>query len=148
TTAQKAGAKYGLGFEQVDRYYQLQPLVQSFGASSGLVGDDALTPHVNSDEWKKWGGRYQGIHTSGLAPIGVDATQMPEMFTSGQVAYFIASSTRVRAIQESPLKDKWGVAPFPYYAGGETYTPTDSWAIGVSAYTTHEEAAREFARFL
>ncbi|WP_434971170.1 ABC transporter substrate-binding protein [Microbacterium sp. bgisy207] len=147
-TAQDAGAAYGLGFEQVDRYYQLQPLIESFGASSGLTGEGNLTPDVNSDEWKQWGQWYQDLHTTGLAPVGVDATQMPEMFTGGQVAYFVASSTRVRQFQDSPIADGWGVAPLPYFAGGEVYTPTDSWAVGVSAYSEHQDAAREFGRFL
>ncbi|OJV93322.1 MULTISPECIES: ABC transporter substrate-binding protein [unclassified Microbacterium] len=146
--AKEAGAAYGLGFEQVDRYYQLQPLIESFGATSGLGGEGNLTPDVNSDDWKKWGKWYQQIHTSGLAPIGVDATQMPEMFTTGQIAYFVASSSRVKQFQDSPLADGWGVAPLPYFAGGEIYTPTDSWAVGVSAYSEHKDAAEEFGRFL
>lgn len=147
-TAQGAGAAYGLGFEQIDRYYQLQPLIESFGASSGLGGDGNLTPEVNSTAWQDWGQWYQDLHTSGLAPIGVDATQMPEMFTSGQVAYFVAGSTRVKQMQESPIADKWGVAPLPYFEGGDIYTPTDSWAVGVSAFSEHQAAAREFGKFL
>lgn len=147
-TVQAAGAPYGLGFEQVDRYYQLQPLIESFGASSGLTGDDNLTADVASDEWKEWGDWYQGLYSSGLAPVGVDATQMPEMFTSGQVAYFVASSTRVKQMQDSPIADGWGVAPLPHFEGGEVYTPTDSWAVGISAFSEHQAAAREFGRYL
>ncbi len=146
--AQSAGAPYGLGFEQVDRYYQLQPLIESFGASSGLTGDDNLTPDVDSDEWKAWGEWYQDLYTSGLAPVGVDATQMPEMFTSGQVAYFVGSSTRVKQMQDSPLADGWGVAPLPYFDGGDVYTPTDSWGVGVSSVSEHQAAAREFGKYL
>ena len=58
------------------------------------------------------------------------------------------ASSRVKQFQDSPLADGWGVAPLPYFAGGEIYTPTDSWAVGVSAYSEHKNAAEEFGRFL
>ena len=48
---QAAGAKYGVAFEQVDRYYQLQPLFESSGAGSGLTGPGLLTPAVNTEKW-------------------------------------------------------------------------------------------------
>lgn len=49
--AQQAGARWGFCFEQVDRYYQLQPLFESSGAGPGLTGDNLLTPDVNSPKW-------------------------------------------------------------------------------------------------
>ena len=49
--AQKGGAEWGLTFQQVDRYYQLQMLFESAGAGPGLTGEGLLTPAVNTDGW-------------------------------------------------------------------------------------------------
>ena len=51
--AQAAGAPSGLLLEQVEAYYQLQPLVESLGGGSGISGKDMLTVNVTTDGWKK-----------------------------------------------------------------------------------------------
>lgn len=142
------GADYGLGIEQIDRYYALQPLLMSMGADPGLGGDDGTEVNITSDKWVEFGNWYAQIHESGLAPRGIDASQMPDTFGAGQVAYFLAAPTRITVFQDSSVADGWGIAPHPYFEGGDIVTPTDSWAVGVSAYSKHKELAHEFAQFM
>lgn len=141
------GTKYGFAIEQVDRYYALQPMLMSMGAGTGLTGDGNLTPQVNSSEWKSFGDWYKELYTSGVSPKGVDPAQMPDLFKSGQTAFLLAGPTRIADFQGSSIKDEWGMAPHPYFTGKDIVTPTDSWAIGVSAYSKHQDAAQKFAQF-
>lgn len=145
--AQRAGARYGFGFDQVDRYFQLQPLLASAGAGDGLTGPDGLTPDVDNAGWKRVMDWYAGLHSSRLSPRGIDPQQMPDVFSSGQLAYFVGGPGRIGQFTKAEGLN-WGIAPHPYFAGGKQVTPTDSWAVGVSAYSAHPKDAREFARFL
>ena len=146
--AQAAGAQYGFAFEQVDAYYAMQPVIESMGGGSGLTGDGNLTPEVDSKGWQKFGAWYGDLYESGLSPRGIASAQMPDLFKSGSVAFYIAGPARITDLQNSDLKDGWGMAPLPYEAGGDVVTPTDSWAVAVSAYSEHTAAAQEFARYL
>ncbi|MEV0385900.1 extracellular solute-binding protein [Nonomuraea sp. NPDC050643] len=145
--AQQSGARYALGFDQVDRYFQLQPLLASAGAGDGLTGAGGLWPDVDDAGWRRVMDWYAGLHSSRLAPRGISPQQMPEVFASGQLAYFVGGPGRIGQF----LKTKglnFGMAPHPYFAGGKPVTPTDSWAVGVSRYSSHPRDARAFARFL
>ena len=52
--AQSAGgAKYGLLFDQLDTYYQLQPLPMSAGGGAGAKGAGNLTPDITNAGWEK-----------------------------------------------------------------------------------------------
>ncbi|MEU6714358.1 sugar ABC transporter substrate-binding protein [Nonomuraea sp. NPDC046802] len=145
--AQRAGARYGLGFDQVDRYFQLQPMLASAGAGDGLTGPGGLTPAVDNPGWKRVMDWYQGLHTSRLAPLGIGPEQMPDVFSSGQLAFFVGGPGRIGKFSGTKGLN-FGVAPHPYFAGGKPATPTDSWGVGVSAYSSHPQQARAFARFL
>jgi ABC-type glycerol-3-phosphate transport system substrate-binding protein len=72
---------------------------------------------------------------------------MVELFKTGGTAFLLAGPTRVVDLQASDLKGKWGMAPHPYFAGKDIVTPTDSWSIGVSAFSKKQEAAQKFAEF-
>lgn len=145
--AQRAGARYGLGFDQVDRYYQLQPLFESAGAGPGLRGKGNLTPDVDSAKWRKVARWYAGLHEDGLAPRGIPPEQMPSAFMSGQVAFFLGGPGKLDEFLTTDGLD-FGIAPHPSFAGGTPASPTDSWSVGVSAYSEHPGAAKKFARFL
>lgn len=147
-TSQSAGAQYGFAFEQVDAYYALQPVLMSMGAGTGLSGTGNLTPSVDTADWKKFGEWYKTLYADGLSPKGIQSAQMPDLFKSGKVAFYVAGPARITDLQKSALANKWGMAPLPYEDGGKVVTPTDSWAVGVSAYSEHKEAAQEFARYL
>ncbi len=145
--AKTAGARWGFGFEQVDRYYQLQPLFESDGAGSGLGGDRMLTPDVNSPKWVKTMAWYGDLYSSGLAPRGISPEQMPDVFRNGQLAYFVGGPWNFRDFGASSSLH-YGIAAHPYFAGGKPVTPTDSWAVGVSPHSTHPAEALTFATFM
>jgi multiple sugar transport system substrate-binding protein len=42
----------------------------------------------------------------------------------------------------------YGVAPVPYFEGGNPVTPTGSWALAVSPHTSHPEEAMALAKFM
>jgi multiple sugar transport system substrate-binding protein len=146
--AQAAGAKYGMGFEQVDRYYQLQPLFESSGAGSGLTGDGLLTPEVNSDKWVKTMTWYGDLYKNGLSPRGVSPEQMASLFLNGQIAYFVAGPWNFFDFVKAGASLKWSIAPHPYFAGGKPVTPTDSWAVGISPHSKHPNEALKFALYM
>lgn len=144
--AQAAGAEYGFSFEQVDRYYQLQPLFESAGAGSGLTGDGNLTADITSPAWQKVAGWYGALYADGISPRGVPVEQLPDEFMSGNLAYLVAEPAHLDKFIESGVD--FGVAPMGYFDGGTPVTPTGSWTIGVSAFSEHGDIAEEFAKFI
>ncbi|WP_440708976.1 ABC transporter substrate-binding protein [Herbiconiux sp. YIM B11900] len=140
-------APYGFGIEQPDRYYALQPIAMGLGAGSGLEGDGNLTPAVDTPEWNEFGTWYQNLFAEGLSPKGVDTSGMPDLLMSGQIGYLLANPVILNDVKER-LGDEWGIAPHPYFAGRNVVTPTDSWAFGISAFSTQKDAARTFVQFL
>ena len=145
--AQKAGARWGVGFEQVDRYYQLQPLFESDLAGSGLTGADMLTPAIDTPGWNKTMGWYRDLYASGLAARGITPEQMPDLFRDGKLAFLIAGPWNFRAFEKASDLH-WGIAPHPYFTNGKPVTPTDSWAVGINPHTMHEAEAMKFALFM
>ena len=145
--AQAAGAKWGIVPEQIDRYYQLQPLYESSGAGPGLTGDGLLTPAVNAPKWVETTEWYGKLFADGIAPRGVSSDQTPALFQNGEAAFFVAGPWNFSALLKLPGLH-WGIAPHPYFAGGKQVTPTDGWAIGISPHTKHLKEAIEFALFV
>jgi len=140
-------AKYGFGIEQPDRYYALQPIAAGMGAGSGLTGDDNLTAAVDTDEWEAFGEWYAKLFSDGLSPRGIDTSGMPDLLMSGQVGFLLANPVILNDVT-TRLGDDWGIAPHPYFDGQDVVTPTDSWAFGISAFSTQKEASRKFVQFL
>jgi ABC-type glycerol-3-phosphate transport system substrate-binding protein len=145
--AQKAGARWGLGFEQVDRYYQLQPLFESSGAGPGLGGPQMLTPAIDGPKWVQTLDWYGDLYRSGLAPRGIAPEQMPDLFRDGKLAFLVAGPWNFRAFEKA-VDLHWGIAPHPYFAGGKPVTPTDSWAVGINPHSQHQPEAMKFALFM
>ncbi len=145
--AQAAGAEVGFMFEQIDRYYQLQPLFESIGGGSGLGGEGNLTPNITNEGWVKAATFYKSLFDEGIAPRGVDSSQTAPMFADGKVAFFISGPWQFERFNAAE-KLKYGIAPVPYFAGGTPVTPTGSWAIGISPHTDVPEAAMALARFM
>lgn len=140
------GAPWGLMFQQVDRYYQLQPLFESSGAGSGLSGDDMLTPTIASEEWIETAQWYADLFESGIAPRGVSADQTDTMFGSGEIAFFVGGPWAIPRWTESGLTE-FGVAPMPYFEGGEPATPTGAWSWAVNPNSDDAEWAHKFLQF-
>jgi ABC-type glycerol-3-phosphate transport system substrate-binding protein len=145
--AKAAGAKWGFVYDQVDRYYQLQPLFESNGAGPGLTGPDMLTPTVASPKWVETAAWYGKLFADALSPRGVEPAQSAALFASGQAVFFYGvpahTSTFVKATDL-----KFGIAPVPYFKGGIPVTATDSWMIGISPYSKHAEQALKFVKFI
>jgi multiple sugar transport system substrate-binding protein len=144
--AQAAGATWGLMFQQVDRYYQLQPLFESSGAGSGLTGDDLLEPALTGEAWVETAEWYGKLFESGLAPRGVTPAQTDDLFQRGELAYFVGGPWALNRFDAVDGLD-YGVAPMPFFEGGEQITPTGAWALGINPHAANLEGARKFAAF-
>lgn len=146
-TVQQKGTKYGFTFQQVDRYFQLQPLFESVGAGPGLTGADLLTPALTSSQWIKVANWYRDLFETGLAPRGVSPEQTADLFINGQVGFFYGGLPMLKRFSRAENLN-FGVAPVPYFAAGKPVTSTGSWAIGISPHSKHKKAAVEFAKFV
>ncbi|GHS84819.1 sugar ABC transporter substrate-binding protein [Actinomycetota bacterium] len=147
--AQAAGAQYGVIFDQIDRYYQLEPLAISAGGGPGASGDGNLTPDVTNDGWVKAFDWYGSLFADGLSPRGVAVADTPNMFAAGQSAFYVGGpwwGTQFTA--EAGLD--FGVSAFPAFAGGEASTPTGGWSLGLNPQATAEKAnaAAIFMQFM
>lgn len=139
--------RYGMAMDQVNRYYAVQPMIESFGASPGLIGEDSLTPAVDAPEWIEFGQWYAELFSTGFMPRGVDPAQMVDLFRSGQSAFLLGGASAIGELTTGDFASSWDMAPHPFFEGGPIVTPTDSWAIGISAFSTKQDLAREFAQF-
>lgn len=146
SAAQDAGAQWGFTFQQVDRYYQLQPLFESVGAGPGLTGDGLLQPDLLNEGWQEVAGWYRDLYESGLSPRGVSPNQTNDLFINGQVAFFYGGPWTIARFEEADDLD-YGVTYAPYFAGGTPATPTGSWALAINPNAANEEAARRFVEF-
>jgi multiple sugar transport system substrate-binding protein len=144
--AQDAGAKWGLTFDQVDRYYQLQPLPESLGGGPGLSGADMLTPAVTTPEWEQAFSWYGSTFADGVSPRGVTPEQTAALFGAGRAAFFAGGPWNAPLFDDAGVD--YGVAPFPTFEGGEPASSTDSWSVGISPFSENQEAAKKFLRYM
>jgi ABC-type glycerol-3-phosphate transport system substrate-binding protein len=142
TDAQKAkaaGAQYGIVFDQIDRYYQLEPLAISAGGGAGGSGDGNLTPDVTNDGWVKAFTWYGKLFSDGLSPRGVAVADTPNIFAAGQTAFYVGGPWW--GTQFTGAKDlDFGVAPFPAFSGGKPSTPTGGWSLGLNPKDSGDKA--------
>ena len=147
--AQAAGAKYGLVFDQIDRYYQLQPLAESAGGGPGASGDKNLTPEVSNAGWTKAFTWYGSLFADGVSPRGVATSDTSNLFASGQTAFYVGGPWWGGGFVGKPDL-QFGVAPFPAFDGGKAATPTGGWSLGLNPKTTADKAnaAGIFMKFM
>lgn len=148
--AQAAGAMYGFAFDQVDRYYQLQPLPESLGGGPGVTGDDLLTVDITNEAWMKAGEWYASIYRDGVAPKDLTVgAETGAAFEAGQIAFFLAGPWNVPGFIEagSTAGLEFGIAAHPYFSGGEALTPSESWHLGLSVDAPNQAEALELMRF-
>ncbi|MDX6259835.1 MAG: multiple sugar transport system substrate-binding protein [Kribbellaceae bacterium] len=143
--AQAAGSKYGLLLEQAEAYYQLQPLAESLGGGSGITGNDALTPAITTDGWKKAMTWYGQTFASGLSPRGIGGFQTGPVFSGGATAFFVGGPWDLGVFASAKID--WGIAPMPYFEGGKPVTPTGSWSLGINPASKQQGMARKFIEF-
>ena len=144
---QAAGAKWGLVFDQIDRYYQLEPLMISAGGGPGGSGEGNLTPDVANDGWVKALTWYGSLFADGLSPRGVAVSETPELFASGQIAFYVGGPWWAPGFEKNTDLD-FGIAPFPYFEGGEAATPTGGWSLGLNPNSQKADAALIFMKFM
>ena len=147
--AQGAGAKWGLVFSQVNRYYQLQPLPESLGGGPGLRGPDLLEPDITNDAWVEAFEWYRGTFSEGVSPRGIPPEQNAALFAAGDVALYVGIPSDP-TIEEAKEKGQlnWGVGAHPYFEGGEPVTPTDSWSWGINPFVEDQETALEWLKYV
>ncbi|MER9153373.1 extracellular solute-binding protein [Mesorhizobium opportunistum] len=144
--AQAAGAEIGFGFEQVDRYYQLQVLTESLGGGPGVKGDDLLTVDVANEAWLQAGRWYGSIFADGVASRGPTGQEMPDLFKAGRLAFLVGGPWLIADFNKAEGLD-YAAAPHPYFAGGNAVTPSESFHLGVAADTTNADQALEFLNY-
>jgi multiple sugar transport system substrate-binding protein len=145
--AKQAGAKWGLVFDQIDRYYQLEPLPVSAGGEAGGKGDGNLTPDVANDGWVKAFSWYGKLFADGLSPRGVQASETPDLFASGQIAFYPGGPWWAPMFEKNADLD-FGIAPYPAFAGGKPATPTGGWSLGLNPNSDKASASLIFMKFM
>jgi multiple sugar transport system substrate-binding protein len=146
--AQSAGgARWGFTFEQVDRYYQLQPLPESAGGGPGLTGAGLLTPDITNAGWVKAMSWYASTFKGGISPRGVSAEQTEPLFAGGNTAFFAGGPWNAALLDKAKGLD-YGVAPFPIFSGGKDATSTGSWSVGISPFCKNQAAAKKFLSYM
>lgn len=138
-----AGAEIGFGFEQVDRYYQLQVLPESLGGGPGVKGDDLLTVDVTNDAWIQAGKWYGSIFADGVASRGRTEQEMRDLFKAGRLAFLVGGPWNIADFDAVGRLD-YGVAPHPYFAGGKAVTPSESWHLGMASDSANSDLALRF----
>jgi ABC-type glycerol-3-phosphate transport system substrate-binding protein len=141
-----AGAEYGLLFQQPDRYYQLQSLAASLGGGNGVTGDDNLTPALDNPEWAEAMSFYQGLFVDGVVPRGVTSEQTDAAFAAGKSAYEVATTDLVGVLQDSDVN--WGASLQPAFDGGDAFTGTGGFSVGMNPFSKNKEAAAVFLKWL
>lgn len=144
--AKKAGARYGLVFGQVDRYYQLEPLPVSKGGSAGGSGGGNLTPDITSQPWVDAFTWYGKLFANGVSPRGTKPETSDSDFLAGKTAFLVQGPWTLPTLQTSKLK--YGVAAHPMFQGGKAVTPTGSWSLAVNPFSKSQEAASIFLKFM
>jgi ABC-type glycerol-3-phosphate transport system substrate-binding protein len=145
--AQSAGAKYGIVFDQIDRYYQLETLSTSAGGGPGGTGTGNLTPAIENAGWEKALTWYGSLFADGVSPRGVTTAETPNLFADGQVAFFPGGPWWAPQFEANKNLD-FGVTAYPEFAGGTAATPTGGWSLGLSPTSTHKDAALIFMKFM
>lgn len=145
---QASGAQYGLIFEQVNRYYQLQPLPESAGGGPGVTGPDLLTVDLTNEGWLKAMTWYGTLFEEGVSPRGIDSSQNLQLFIDGKVAFYVGlSANQFLDAQKAEGLINFGVAPHPYFEGGKIAVPTDSWSWGINPFSQQQDAALTFMEY-
>ena len=146
--ADPASGTWGLIFDQVSRYYQLQALGESLGGGSGVCeGGLSVKGCLTNDGWNKAAQWYYDTHnTWNISPKGASPDQTHEMFGAGKIGIFVGGSWNNGRWKDSDLN--YGLALHPYFEGGKVVTGCNSWHIGVWNYSKHKDDAASLTRYL
>ena len=146
--AEAVAGEWGLLFEQGATPYQVLPLAESLGGGNGLTGDDLLTPALTTDGWLAAMTWWSDVHESGVIPRGMGFGVTAETFTAGNTPFFLAGPWQMWMVGNPDVAFEVGVAPHPYFEGGEEVTPTGSFTWGVNPASENIDAAVELVKFV
>ena len=142
---QDAGAaEYPFLFDQWDTYYQLQMVGASAGGGDGIDADGNVD--FSNDGWQTALDWYHSLFEEGLSPRGITNDKNGALFQTGKAAFIISGPWGVSVANAGDIS--YGVAPAPYFEGGEPATSTDSWSVGISSKSKQIDAAKEFLRYM
>jgi len=140
---------WGLGIEQIDRPYLLFPLMQSLGAE--VISPDGFETkgYITSEKFVKAATFYGKLFNEWkVSPQGIsDSAIAREYFGTGKVAMMLGNEWNMARLAKF-TNLKYGLAPFPYFAGGVPVTPTGSWHVGVNPKTANKKAAVQFVKYM
>lgn len=136
---------WGLLIEQIDRPYQLNPLLESKGAQlmspDGTTVDGYLNSPAAIEAMEFYGKLFNEWKITPRQPL-------PELFGTGKAAMFWGGPWNIARWEMNYPDLEWGVMPHPYFEGGRKVTPCGSWHLGVYKYSKHPEEAVRFIAFL
>jgi ABC-type glycerol-3-phosphate transport system substrate-binding protein len=132
---------YGFVVEQVDRPYQILPLLQSNGAQAISPDGTRTSGFLNSPEAVEalqfYGDLYNKHAVAPKKPI-------PDAFGRGQAALFLANSPHVNQIRRLFPQTRWALTPHPFFK--KPVTPTGAWHVGVFKKTKYPKEAVALAQ--
>jgi len=139
---------WGLMFDQVSRYYQLQPLPESLGGGSGVdAKGTSVKGALTNPAWVKAATfYYDTFNTWNISPKGVSPEESSALFGAGKVGYYPGGTWNIARFVNA--KVNFGVALQPYFEGGKPVTGTNSWHIGVFNHSDNKEAAAKLVLYL
>jgi len=146
--AKAVNGEWGLLFEQGATPYQVLPLPESLGGGNGLTGDDNLTPALTTDGWLQAMHWWSDVHEKGVIPRGMGFGVTAETFKAGNTPFFLAGPWQMGMVGSPDVPFEVGVAPHPYFDGGEVVTPTGSFTWGVNPASDNLDAAVELVKFV
>ena len=138
---------WGFIWQQTIRIYQLQPMPMSLGGKP--IGDDSLTVRdvINDEAWVEAFTYYSDAFNEwNISPQSDIDAQV--VFGTGNLSMFVGGPWSIRYLSDTPPEFEWNVSRHPYFDGGEIYTPTGAWNIGVNSNADEPEAATKFVHWL
>lgn len=138
---------YGFTVEQFGELYQLQTLGESLGTD--VIGPDGYTAkgYLDSEAWIKGATFWSDLYNKwNVSPKSLGYGEAAQLFGNGQLAMMAGGTWNLPGLTASGVD--YGVAPYPYFAGGKVLTPTGSWYVGVNVASANQAEAFDFAQYL
>ncbi|HYM90463.1 MAG TPA: sugar ABC transporter substrate-binding protein [bacterium] len=132
---------WGLTIEQVDRPYQILPLLESNGALPMAQDGKTVSGYINSPQAVE-AVRFYGdlFNRWKVSP----KKQLQDAFGNKQAALYLANTPWVNILRTRFPDLRFGVMPHPYFK--KPVTPTGAWHLGVFKKTAHPKEAAELAK--
>jgi len=145
-----AGIESGFTFENPASYGSVITMAASAGGGTGITGDDGLTADVDNDGWVKAMTWYAKLFEDGIAPRGTGQIGTDAYFAAGNSAFIASGPWSVGGYLPGGWAESsidWGVAPFPYFEGGDRATWTGAWSWSYNPASEHKDAAKKFIEY-